>query len=146
MRHSRARVSGKPSTPCLQIGESLSLHLRIEELLRLRIKKSSSSRRRGAAAAVPSDEGATVAVAPDRRATAVPSDEGATVAVAPDRRATTIMSSDQEVATAATSNLGSTHWLRDRRPPPPHALVEPSLSRMPRWAPDARASWWGVKN
>jgi hypothetical protein len=42
---------------------------------------------------VPSDEGATVAVAPDRRATAVPSDEGATVAVAPDRRATTIMSS-----------------------------------------------------
>jgi hypothetical protein len=52
---------------------------------------------------------------------------------------------DQEVATAATSNLGSTHWLRDRRPPPPHALVEPSLSRMPRWAPDARALWWGVK-
>jgi hypothetical protein len=126
-----AHASVKPSTPCLQIGDSLSLRLWIEELssschrirelssLRLRIKKPLSSRHRGAAAAVPSDEGAIVVVASDQRAT-------------------TITSSDLDVTTAAPSDLGSTRQLRDRRPPPP--------SRVPRWAPDARASWWGVKN
>jgi hypothetical protein len=34
----------------------------------------------------------------------------------------------------------------DRRPLPPHALMEPPPPRAPRWVPDTRASWWGVKN
>ena len=80
-------ASRKPSTSRLQIGESLSLRLRIEELswpchrigesslLRLRIEKPSSSRRRGAVAAAPPDQGATIATTPDRRiATITPLD------------------------------------------------------------------------
>jgi hypothetical protein len=66
----------------------------------------------------------------------VPSDQGATVVVAPDRRTVTVTPLD----------LGSTRRSRDRRPPPlPRALVEPPSPCAPRWAPDTRASWWGVK-
>jgi hypothetical protein len=31
----------------------------------------------------------------------------------------------------------------ERRPPPPHALMEPLPPRVPGWAPIAHASWWG---
>jgi hypothetical protein len=76
----------------------------------------------------------------------MPSDEGAIVDVAPDQRAATITSSDLDVAIAVPSDLGSTCRLRDWRPSPPRALVEPPPSRVTRWAPDARALWWGIKN
>jgi hypothetical protein len=34
---------------------------------------------------------------------------------------------------------------RDWRLPPSHDLVEPPALRVLRWAPDTRASWWGIK-
>jgi hypothetical protein len=77
----RAQAFGKPSTLRLQIGESLSFHLWIEELASPchRIGEP-SSRRRGATVVVPSDQGATIAVAPHRRAAIViPSDLGSTI-------------------------------------------------------------------
>jgi hypothetical protein len=64
---------GTLSTSRLQIGEPLSLRLRLEELslLRPRIEKPPLSRHWGAVVALPSNQGAIVAAAPNRRAATI---------------------------------------------------------------------------
>jgi hypothetical protein len=133
------RVSGKTPMSCEQIGEPLSLRLWIEEL------PSPCHQIGGAIVVVPSDRENVVA-APLRscRRCAIGSRSHCRRGSGSESQHCHTFGSDSRRRHAFRFRID--HRSRDRRSLPPHALVEPPLPRAPRWAPDTRASWWGVQN